>query len=114
MVLMSAIFAFSATPSDSLPHFGVLNFILKKTGHMIGYALLARAYLWGIGEEKQYSVWLAWGVAILYAATDEFHQSFTSERVASLTDIGIDALGAFLGLLPVIRRRRRLRLLPKL
>lgn len=42
---------------------------------------------------------LAWLLAVVYAASDEFHQSFVSSRQASLRDVLIDAVGATLGLL---------------
>jgi VanZ family protein len=44
--------------------------------------------------------WLAWLFAVLYAATDEFHQSFTPGRHASFEDVLIyDNLGAYLAVL---------------
>jgi VanZ family protein len=33
---------------------------------------------------------------VLYAASDEFHQSFVPERTASLVDVGIDTLGGII------------------
>jgi VanZ family protein len=40
----------------------------------------------------------ALGIAVLYAATDEFHQNFVPNRTGSLKDVGIDTAGALLGL----------------
>ena len=37
--------------------------------------------------------------AILFAATDEWHQSFVATRTASLGDVCIDSLGAVVGIL---------------
>jgi VanZ family protein len=45
-------------------------------------------------------------MAVLYAITDEFHQTFTPGRNASITDVGIDAVGAILGVLVWIAIRR--------
>jgi VanZ family protein len=50
--------------------------------------------------------WLAWGLCILYAITDEYHQSFVPGRSPRGMDVGIDALGAVLGLLPAFIRPR--------
>ncbi len=63
---------------------------------MTGYALLAGAYWYGLGFDPRKS-WLAWILAVLYAASDEFHQSFTPGRHPSpvdalLFDGGGDAL----------------------
>ncbi len=46
---MAIIFAFSSTPGKDLPNFGVLDFLVKKGGHMLGYGLLALAYWRGLG-----------------------------------------------------------------
>ena len=41
----------------------------------------------------------AWALAFLYAASDEWHQSFVPSRGSSFHDVLIDATGAALGLL---------------
>ena len=38
-------------------------------------------------------------IAVLYAASDEFHQSFVPGRSCMLGDVGIDSLGALAGIL---------------
>jgi VanZ family protein len=48
-------------------------------------------------DKRQY--WLAWLLAVLYAATDEFHQSFVPGRNPSIVDIFLfDGLGALFAL----------------
>ena len=66
---------------------------------MIGYGLLALSYFHFIKyNPKQY--WLAWLMAVTYAATDEFHQLFVTGRHASMVDVFVfDGVGAFLALL---------------
>lgn len=94
---MLAIFVFSAQPADTLPDFNRLDRLVKKGGHMLGYALLAVAYWRGLGWEGRRRP-LAWLLAMLYAATDEFHQSFVPGRNASLWDVLIfDNMGALAG-----------------
>lgn len=39
----------------------------------------------------------AWSLAVLYGISDEFHQSFVTNRHASLVDVAFDALGAAIG-----------------
>ena len=41
-------------------------------------------------------------VGALYAASDEFHQSFVPGRGPSIIDVGIDSLGVFTGILGVL------------
>jgi hypothetical protein len=98
LLMMVAIFCFSSIPSTEMPSFGLGDFLVKKGGHAAGYALLALANLRALGWDKK-RWWLAWLLAVLYSATDEFHQSFVPGRNAALTDVGIDAFGAAAGLL---------------
>jgi hypothetical protein len=106
VILMVVIFAFSSIPSEEMPNFGGMDFFVKKLAHMTGYALLALAFAWGIGLSTPGSLWKAWLLAVIYAITDEFHQSFTPGRSASVLDVGIDALGALAGLLLVVVWRK--------
>lgn len=103
LVMMGLIFFFSSLPSKAVPDFGNFDFSVKKGGHAFGYLLLGRAYLYGLGRGKK-TPWLAWGMCILYAVTDEFHQSFVPGRSPRVMDVGIDAVGTLLGLLPVFIR----------
>lgn len=102
LLIMAVIFAFSSMPSNEMPRFGWVDFLVKKGGHMTGYALLAAANLRALqldpGGHKARAYGLAFLMAVLYSATDEWHQSFVPGRHPTLTDIGIDALGAILGL----------------
>ena len=98
--IMVTIFAFSSIPSYEMPNFAWADALVKKGGHMLGYGLLAMAYLWGLRAERNDSkgnraaARYAWLLAVLYACTDEFHQLFVAGRRASLVDVGMDALGA--------------------
>ncbi len=96
--LMVVIFIVSDTPSAKIPHYGFWDTLVKKGGHMAGYGLLAGAYWYGLGFDRKKS-WLAWALAVLYAATDEFHQSFTPGRHPSPLDVLLfDGGGAALAL----------------
>ncbi|HLO14406.1 MAG TPA: VanZ family protein, partial [Anaerolineales bacterium] len=65
LLVMAVIFIFSSRPSSALPHFGTWDYVVKKVGHMLGYALLALAYWRGLKLERD-KKWLAWGLAICY------------------------------------------------
>lgn len=98
--MMVAIFMISSIPSDRMPVFGVWDLLVKKSGHMLGYALLALAYRHALRGRGR----LAWLLAVLYACTDELHQRFVPGRGASVLDVGIDAVGAGLALWWVTHR----------
>lgn len=99
LIVMALIFFFSSLPSKDIPSFGRFDFSVKKLGHMLGYALLAPAYLRGIGKKGAGETAIAWVMAILYAFTDETHQAFVAGRTSSIMDVGIDGLGALAGLM---------------
>jgi VanZ family protein len=95
---MGIIFWFSSRPSDELLNFGLLDWVVKKLGHALGYGCLALSYWVGF-EFRREKRGLAWGLALAYAVTDEFHQSFVPGRHPSAWDVVIfDNLGAMIGL----------------
>lgn len=99
VVMMLLIFLFSAQPSSDLPDFHWADGIVKKGGHMIGYGLLALSYWRGLDFAENRRT-LAWCLAILYALTDEIHQSMVPGRGPSIWDVLIyDNLGALIALL---------------
>jgi VanZ family protein len=107
---MAAIFALSSRPSDELPRFGSVDALVKKSGHMLGYGLLALSYWRGFGWDRGRRGH-AWALAVAYAATDELHQAFVPGRHPSAVDVLLfDAVGAALALW--LRRWRAGRLAP--
>ena len=96
--IMLAIFVFSSQPGDNLPDFLDWDYVVKKMGHVIGYGLLALSYLYLLRDDKK-SFWIAWLMALIFSATDEFHQSFVTGRHASAFDVLVfDNFGAIFGL----------------
>lgn len=98
LVVMGVIFWFSAQSGEELPVFSWADKIVKKSGHMIGYALLAFWYWYALGWQSNRR-WLAWLLAVLYAMTDEYHQSFVPFRSPSVWDVLVfDNFGALISL----------------
>ena len=94
LVLMAIIFALSAQPNLSTD-LGVLDYLLRKLAHMTEYGLLL-FLLWRplreIGSDRSALV-AAFAIGVLYAASDEWHQSFVDGRHGTPVDVGIDAVG---------------------
>ena len=113
VTMMMLIFIASGTPGDEVPTFEGIDFIIKKGGHMIGYAMLAIAcYLaaYGSNHNQVRSSVLSLCLAVTYAASDEYHQSFIPGRSATVMDVGIDSAGAIAGVILMnfmVRRRWR-------
>ena len=81
--------------------FGGWDFFVKKGAHMFGYAILAVSFFHAPEhhrDSRQSRFWKAVCLAIIYAASDEWHQKFTPGRTASVRDVMIDGVGACLGL----------------
>jgi len=103
---MAVIFVFSSIPGDEFPQYeGLWDILVKKSGHLLAYGLLAvafwRALMYGrnnSGQPTIGAVLASLALTVLYAATDEFHQLFTPGREGTPADVGIDAAGACLGL----------------
>jgi len=98
--MMAAIFIASSIPKEEMPAFGFWDLLVKKGGHLLGYGLLAVAYLHALTNGQQANLaQVVWAILLagLYGATDEFHQLFVAGRGASLVDVLIDSVGAMIG-----------------
>lgn len=93
-LMMLAIFIFSATPSNG--EYNLLRHIVSKSGHVIGYAMLTLSFWRALEFSRRFS-WLIWLLALIYAATDEFHQSLVPGRHPAVFDVLVyDNAGALL------------------
>ncbi len=75
--------------------------IVRKCAHFSIYTMLGfwlTNALFSYRRRPLPSALLAWGIAIAYAATDEFHQLFVEGRSCELRDVCIDSGGALLGI----------------
>jgi len=93
------IFYLSAQPSLKSGLAWPYDFILRKGAHIVEFSILFLLLISAFGNYrmsiKKALLW-AFCLTILYAISDEFHQSFVAERVASLADVAIDSLGVLL------------------
>jgi hypothetical protein len=91
------IFLLSARPTRRASQIYWQDFILKKTAHMIEYAifttLLYRAFR-NNGVNKKNAGLFALILAVIYGGTDEFHQYFTPGREPTVRDVVFDTIGA--------------------
>jgi len=110
LVWAGVIFAFSATPNLRVAQAADVDFVVRKAGHMFVFGVLA-VLVWRALESsavRHAMVW-SWVLTVAYAASDEFHQSFTAGRHPSPVDVGIDSFGALLFLVALalwLRGRR--------
>jgi VanZ family protein len=106
---MAVIFFFSAQP-DLNSGLGLFDTIGRKLIHFAQYALLALVWWRALRTrfEDRRAALAAFVVTALYAATDEYHQSFVEGRNGSPLDWLIDCAGAAASSLWLARRPARL------
>jgi VanZ family protein len=107
VLLMGLIFFFSAQPSlDS--GLGWIDSVGRKLVHFGEYALLCFLW-WRLLRARlpdRRAALAAFLISTLYAATDEFHQSFVDGRHGTPVDWAIDTAGAAAAAIAVTARRR--------
>lgn len=99
VIWMVIIFFLSTRQEIQISDERAVNFSFFKTLHVIEYAILYLLSYRAVKNtlEKSNGVIpyaIAMGITLLYAASDEFHQTFVPTREGKVRDVIIDALGA--------------------
>ena len=89
-------------PDISPEHAASIHFIVRKLGHWVEYFILAvllyRAlYAESGGRSSVRPAVLTVVSTVVWAVTDEFHQSWVPSRTASIVDVMIDGFGGIFG-----------------
>lgn len=92
------IFFLSSQPHLPGPENVNLDFLFKKLGHICAYAIL-----FGLTFRATHSAKQSFLFCIMYAMSDEYHQSFVPGRTPMIRDIGIDIIGMSLATILVQR-----------
>jgi len=101
--------------TDSLEQFkvfwGASWFVVVKGWHVLEFAILQLlcvfTWKWCFGQFSARTIVGAMLFCFLFAASDEWHQSFIPERFGTITDVFIDSLGiGIAGLLSLWHMRR--------
>jgi len=108
-------FLLSLIPDLTSVQIDHLLLAIRKVAHLAEYFILS--IFWGralspkITSERRSSLG-AIALCAIWAALDEYHQSFVASRTASIVDLGIDLIGVLLGQTPglVAAQWRRLSL----
>ncbi|TRZ44713.1 VanZ family protein [bacterium] len=87
---MILIFWMSSIPDLPSNKFFLLDFIFKKTAHIIEYTVLFLLWFKALGNKNPFQAII---FSIVYAFTDEIHQLFIPGRTGRLRDVGIDSIG---------------------
>lgn len=79
--------------------------ILRKLAHFSIYGLVGifiMSFMSTFSIRLYQKLLVSIGVGVLYAISDEYHQSFVVGRGPSILDVGIDTIGVFSGILMVL------------
>lgn len=80
----------------------ILEYLIRKSAHFFVYFVLGILSINALrlSKVKGYKAFvIVFIICVLYAASDEFHQSFIPGRSGELKDVAIDSLGSSFGLL---------------
>jgi hypothetical protein len=111
----AVIFTFSNMKTHQASNIYWQEFIVKKTAHLVEYSifyiLIYRAILNTTNFNKKKTAAFALIILVLYAISDEVHQSFTPGREPTIRDVLIDSTAGLLAwtaiwkLLPIAPRK---------
>lgn len=95
-------------PSPTEPG-SLADTLFWKSLHLAEYAVLTgllwRAFARGVSSKIEPSAW-SFAISFLFAASDEFHQTFVPGREGTFVDVVIDSVGAMLALWAIWRLRK--------
>jgi VanZ family protein len=94
---MGLIFAVSAIPSIATPLEPVYDFTFKKLAHATEFGILTALLFSAVRmhiRHESHALVTAVLITVLYAVSDEWHQTFVPGREGTSRDVAIDTLGA--------------------
>jgi hypothetical protein len=85
----------------------VVWWVFVKGYHVLEYTVLTLLLIAAFPVLRRYSLGAA-GIAVVYACTDEFHQTFVPHRGGHVSDVMIDSLGVVIALMihALVQRRK--------
>lgn len=102
--VLRAVIGDRLSPQQILSLHSTVSFLIRKLAHFTVYTVLGMLsclfalFLRGRGWRFP----LGWLLCVLYACSDELHQSLVPGRSCQPTDVGIDSAGALLGFVLIL------------
>ena len=108
IIWAGVIFGFSSMAINKEAEFSWFDFVIKKTAHVVEYAILYYLLFRAMsekGRKMDKKVWVTSLILVMiYAFSDEWHQTFVPGREGTLRDVGFDTIGGLLSL-NLLKRR---------
>jgi VanZ family protein len=101
-ILVSCDFLLSSKPLNFVVFVDWWEYLIRKLAHFFEFGVLSFLIFRILSQtEKRHVYWnLFWAFAftVLYAISDEYHQTFIHGRTGTYTDVLIDSAGALLAI----------------
>jgi VanZ family protein len=98
---------FYASSQHASEHMDWWQVVLRKIGHVSGYALLTALWAWALAGVVRRPILVAAMIALAYACTDEYHQTFVATRHGTPVDVLVDSIGIVIAAALMRRIRAR-------
>ncbi len=102
LVWAGVIFSFSSMSINKVSEFSWWDFVFKKSAHVAEYFILFWLVFRAVSDDNNNvsrKVFVkAFVLTVIYAFSDEWHQTFVPGREGTLRDVGFDTLGALISL----------------
>lgn len=82
---------------ESKGYYHFIEFLIRKGAHIVSFGALAAA-IFAVLPKIRFRYLAAFGLTVIAAVLDEYHQSLTGGRTPYLGDVALDAFGAALAL----------------
>ncbi len=113
LIWMGLIFILSSRQRITVSHTYAVNFLVFKTLHVIEYAILytlmARSMVLSRKRPAHDALLIAFILTLIYAVSDEFHQTLVLSREGTPRDVLIDTVGITIMYVFIKTQARRLK-----
>ncbi len=101
----SIIFGLSALPGSAKHYYNLFYFLERKTFHVIEYFILGSLFYFyfSLKFTQKRTILFSTILTLLYAMSDEWHQTFVFGRDGRIRDVLIDSLGILLAMFLILK-----------
>jgi len=102
IIWCGVIFGLSGLAINKEKHFSWMDFVVKKTAHVVEYFVLYWLVYRAASNKMRLNtksiLIYSFLFTLVYALSDEWHQTFVPGREGTLRDVGFDTIGALLSM----------------
>ena len=108
LVWASIIFGLSAMPGSVHHYYNLVYLLERKTCHIIEYFILTSllSFYFSLSYNQKKTLIFSIILALLYAMSDEWHQTFVFGRTGKVEDVFIDLIGILLATFLILRLKQ--------